>query len=611
MRPVILAAVILGGWLPAAPGVTEDNDTCLACHGQRGGEAPFVDAARFRASIHGGNLCLSCHEDAAQPPHAANLKPVACGTCHRLETEVYLQSDHGKALSRGVSAAATCTSCHGHTHSLLSSRDPRSPVHRTHIAETCATCHADKKRMAGFRLTQQEPFDTYSHSVHGEAFRAGRVNAATCSDCHGTHDLHGAANPLSKVYRGNVAGTCGRCHENVKSIFDRSIHGRAGRDGIREAPVCTDCHGEHTIRTVRDPASQVYRGAVTKTCSGCHESERIIAKFGLPADRLKTFMDSYHGLASRWGDLHAANCASCHGWHDILPSADTQSSIHERNLPKTCGKCHPGARSTPARGRIHGGERTDEFPLVRLARLFYLLVIPLTIGGMLLHNAADYLRKALAGPGEVHEGDAERMNPNERLQHAVLLVTFTTLAYTGFALKYPDAWWGAPFQFTGGGEALRKGVHRWTALAFMLAGAYHLAYMLGTARGRDLLRNRLWPKLRDLTDPVALLAYNLGLRRERPVLPYPSYIERAEYWALVWGSLVMAATGTLLVFNDFTLKHFPLWVSNLATLVHFLEAVLACLSIPVWHFYWTIFDPDVYPMNWAWLTGKARREPRP
>ena len=69
----------------------------------------------------------------------------------------------------------------------------------------------------------------------------------------------------------------------------------------------------------------------------------------------------------------------------------------------------------------------------------------------------------------------------------------------------------------------------------------------------------------------------------------------------------MVATGALLVFNDWTLKHLPLWVPELATMVHYFEAILACLSILVWHAYWTVFDPSIYPLNWAWLTGRLRR----
>jgi hypothetical protein len=68
---------------------------------------------------------------------------------------------------------------------------------------------------------------------------------------------------------------------------------------------------------------------------------------------------------------------------------------------------------------------------------------------------------------------------------------------------------------------------------------------------------------------------------------------------------VMALTGFLLWFNDLTLKWLPSWVPSAATAVHFYEAVLATLAILIWHFYWTVFDPAVYPMDMSWWSGKA------
>jgi cytochrome b subunit of formate dehydrogenase len=84
-------------------------------------------------------------------------------------------------------------------------------------------------------------------------------------------------------------------------------------------------------------------------------------------------------------------------------------------------------------------------------------------------------------------------------------------------------------------------------------------------------------------------------------------MEKVEYWAVVWGAVVMGLTGALLWFNNWSLQQFPkLWL-DVATAVHYYEAVLACLAIVIWHFYTVIFDPDVYPMDTAWLTGRTVR----
>jgi cytochrome b subunit of formate dehydrogenase len=568
--------------------------------------APYVEEKGFAASIHGKNLCTSCHADAEAIPHKKPLATISCKNCHRVETRIYLASDHGRAVAKGLNEAAACKDCHGRTHTLLNSRNLKSPVNRVNIAKTCIRCHADDGRMSKFKLTISHPFDSYRQSVHGQAFADGKTDAATCSDCHGTHDLHGAANSESRIFWRNVPDTCGRCHSNVLSVYRVSIHGQTSKAGVKESPVCTNCHGEHTIRPVKDAASSAYAGAVTKTCSGCHASEALAAKFGLPLDPAKSYMDTYHGLAYQRGDMKVANCASCHGFHDVLPHSDPLSSVHKDNLSKTCGKCHPGAGPQVTKGSVHGPSMGKHWSL-RWATLFYYLVIPLTIGGMLLHNGLDLLRKALAGPAphRAGHGDDLRMTVNERVQHGVLTATFVLLAVTGFALKYPEAWWTMPFSLAD--EGLRRGLHRWAAVVFSVLAVYHLGYLLLTRRGRDALRG-LAPRFVDAKDALRLILFNLGLRAERPVLSAPyNYIEKAEYWALVWGSFVMVVSGLLLAFSNVSLRHLPFWASDLATLVHFYEAVLACLAIGVWHSYWVVFDPDVYPMNWSWLTGFVKR----
>jgi len=84
-----------------------------------------------------------------------------------------------------------------------------------------------------------------------------------------------------------------------------------------------------------------------------------------------------------------------------------------------------------------------------------------------------------------------------------------------------------------------------------------------------------------------------------------SYVEKIEYWAFVWGTCVMTATGFLLWFNSFALRHFPKWVSDAATALHYYEAILATLSILIWHMYTVVFDPAIYPMDRSCITGKA------
>ena len=97
--------------------------------------------------------------------------------------------------------------------------------------------------------------------------------------------------------------------------------------------------------------------------------------------------------------------------------------------------------------------------------------------------------------------------------------------------------------------------------------------------------------------------------RSRPTPPHQGekfgYVEKAEYWAFMWGSTIMAITGFALWFENLSLRYLPKWVTDVATVIHFYEAVLATLSILVWHLYWVVFDPDVYPMDTSWWSGRS------
>ncbi len=402
------------------------------------------------------------------------------------------------------------------------------------------------------------------------------------------------------------------CHSEIAQQFQASVHGAALAKGIREAPVCTTCHGEHSIQPPSQPESLVAPRRIPETCGQCHGDVRLARRFGLPPDRVVSFEQSFHGLAVRAGSQTVANCASCHRAHDIYPSSDPKSSVHPANLPATCGQCHPGAGRRFSLGPIHQIAGRGEARAVYWARVFYQVLIPLTIGLMLLHNLGDWVRKAARRFRNmtVQSGMPEvRMLPLERLQHALLAISFIVLVWTGFALKYPEQWWARPLVRWESVFPVRGTVHRIAAVVLMATALLHAITLVASRRLRERWRTLL-PQRRDVAEGFAALAYNLGLTNRRPLLSEHSYIEKAEYWAVVWGTVVMAITGVLLWANNLVLAYLPKAVLDFAATVHFYEAVLAALAILVWHFYFVIFDPDVYPMDTAWLTGYSTR-PRP
>ncbi|MDZ7267545.1 MAG: cytochrome b/b6 domain-containing protein [candidate division KSB1 bacterium] len=200
-----------------------------------------------------------------------------------------------------------------------------------------------------------------------------------------------------------------------------------------------------------------------------------------------------------------------------------------------------------------------------------------------------------------------RWTRNERTQHWILAVCFIVLAITGFALRYPEAAWVQPLLLLEEQFALRGWIHRIAALVFVGLGIYHVGYMLFTARGRTLAK-ALLPVRQDLDDFWQNVRFLLGRRSAPPPFDHFSYMEKIEYWALVWGTVVMAITGFLLWFEGLALQFLPLWMMEVLTVIHLYEAWLATLAVMVWHFYSVIFNPEVYPLNLSMIDGRMSEE---
>jgi len=217
-----------------------------------------------------------------------------------------------------------------------------------------------------------------------------------------------------------------------------------------------------------------------------------------------------------------------------------------------------------------------------------------------------------------------RMNLVERIQHILLIVTFTTLIVTGLPLiLYELKIFKSLFAF-GRAFYIRGLLHRAAAVVLIVNVVWHIGYQLLTRRGRENLRE-MRPGWRDLRDAFQQFGYNLGLagvlyrrgigRRffdRRPFWRFetpPEYgrynfIEKFEYLSVAWGSVVMIFSGFFMWNVELSLRLFPLWVHDIFVIVHGYEAMLAFLAIIIWHMYNVHLNPEVFPMSKIWLNGK-------
>lgn len=584
-----------------------EHEECVACHTQKEPGKPLVNMDIINNSIHNELECMDCHENIAKVPHDKSNTKVHCGECHDEADELYQTSAHARAKQ-----AATCIHCHG-THGILSSIHKNSRVNRKNSVHTCAQCHNDRQLMKKSQVAFPNIVQAYRQSIHSASSSKNGVPNAVCADCHNSHATYRLFDMRAKIFKTNVPQTCGVCHKEIYNAFSQSIHGRKLAQGVPDAPSCTDCHGEHLIRSRTKKDSPTFATNIPKyTCAQCHGVKRFNEKYGLAKQTVETYMQSYHGLAFVMGDYSTANCVSCHGVHNILPSSNPQSLVHSHNLSQTCGQCHPNAGSTFARASIHSPAQPYHQQVFDIIEWFYVLLIIIVVGAMLFHNSLHF-GAALKERYRQHLENTRRhaidhFNRNMVLQHAILVISFTVLANTGFALKYSNEWWAVPFTWFEYGPPLRNSIHRMAGAIFCVACLYHLYFIVFTQRGRREIM-AMCPHWQDIRDAYTALLHYAGLRKQKLVFGKYSYVEKLEYWALVWGAIIMIATGLLLWFENFSMNvlNIPKWVLDAATLVHFYEAVLATLAIIVWHLYHVIFAPEIFPTNFTWLTGKKEK----
>lgn len=607
------------------------SDVCLACHIDKKIVRENQELVlKYKESVHAKYVnCSDCHtghkilrsNDPSSTVASLNVARV-CEKCHKEVSENYFNSEHGKAFLSRFESSPTCTDCHGE-HDIMRVTSSKSKISRANEVKICLNCHLDNPDVKG-RMTHSSSFiASYEESVHGRLYHSGNQEAAVCSDCHGAHEMMKASDPSSRIYKFNIVLTCGSCHVKIAEDFKQSVHGVALSKGNADSPTCTDCHGEHLILEPTDPRSPVApRNVALRLCSECHASVKFTEKYGIPSDKFKTFLDSYHGLNVRLGNVKAANCASCHGVHDILPSSDPRSRINKANLVKTCGQCHPGANENFVKGKIHVTVASTDEKIIYWVSTIYIVLIISIIGSMFVHNVLDWIRKTIDRYREKHKKSHHpldefprktnlylRMTLEERIQHFALLISFFTLVITGFMFAFPDAWWVVAIRNIGG-EAVFKYrglIHRIAAVTLVLDSIYHLYYIIFTKRGREFIKDIMF-RIQDIRDMVQVLRYNLGLSKTKPKFGRFNYIEKSEYWALIWGTVVMTVTGVVIWFEN----HFMGWFSktfvDVCNTIHYFEAWLAFLAIIVWHIYYVIFNPDVYPMNFAWITGYLTEE---
>ena len=229
------------------------------------------------------------------------------------------------------------------------------------VNETCLMCHADKDAKSAAGKSIAVDADKFKASVHGGM-------SLKCTDCH--TDVSAQKLPHADKLK---PVNCAACHDKAVAEYAGTVHGLARKGGNAVAASCTDCHGTHDILRAKDADSRTNHANIEATCSKCHGSDAVVAKGKLPGGNIATkFHDSIHGKALKGAAQGSApTCNNCHGvaQHPRQgrrgePHQPRQHPGNVRQLPQAGERRLPrGPARQAAAGRQHGGAGLHRLPL--------------------------------------------------------------------------------------------------------------------------------------------------------------------------------------------------------------------------------------------------------
>ena len=609
---------------PTGTQIAPEANHCATCHTESAlwddeHQRLFIQPEILEHDVHRqkGVACSNCHGgDPASTNFAeahVGLVPISelrnrCAICHKDQRLALVKGVHAKAGEkddRGRGLPLDCGKCHGtNPHAIFAARDQRSPVYLNNQVRTCGSCHSEDQK-------------TYEMTVHGRGLNeSGLTVTAVCADCHGAHGIYYAADRRSTLHVANVAATCSKCHQFIEARLEKSVHGRgtglgaatdqpAAGGKIKRRPSCTDCHqGHHLLRS--DVAE--FRLGLANSCGNCH------------ADLSSRYALSMHGELTHQGLAAAAECADCHGAHDILPVDDPNSKLAPgENRLRTCQKCHVYAVSNFASFDPHADYKDAvRYPKLHSIYSWIQFSVNVLFICFLFHACLWFIRALVdrlqqGGHATLvpDEYALPRFDPFDRATFATLIAAFVGLTATGLALRYSDQGWGQWLAQILGGFRSARVWHHFFAVAAILAFVIHVAR--AASRIVRLREGRAWktmilgpdslvPNGRDLRELGKMLLWFIGFGR-KPGFERWAYWEKLDYWAFCLAALVIGISGLMLWYPNLFCVVLPGTILNVAKMVHSEFAIYIASFLFLIHFFHAHFRPEKFPMDLSVLTG--------
>jgi len=596
------------------------NQICLKCHEN---DKAFktvnnkkvslkINKDDFITSAHKNFACNKCHSDITTNDKTVRpcitVKKVDCSNCHKAVSDLYMNSGHGQAFFNKdkKSNAPYCTDCHG-THKIKSRYDETSVTSRANIPQLCGKCHnKNGKATINTHLKEIDAFSDYSSSVHGKGLmEKGLLASAVCTDCHTSHNILKETDTNSTVNPLHVPATCGKCHKSIYNDYISSDHSFLNNTSTKKFPTCANCHTAHTITEID---KDKFLTEITLQCGTCHKKLS------------ETYMETYHGKAYTLGDLRAARCSDCHGAHHILNLSNIESSVGQKNIVKTCKKCHKNANVEFTGYLTHATHNANKvlfwtfwgmtsllFGVFGFFGLHTILWIPRSIMEAIKKKRH---HKEVVGEAKYFR----RFTKSQRITHIFVILSFLLLATTGMMLKFAHMVWANNLAKLIGGVQVAGNIHRFAAMITFGYFFFHIFSLLKLKREKNISfksfifgPNSLMFNKQDIKDFVATVKWFLGLGK-RPQYGRWTYWEKFDYMAVFWGVAVIGFSGLILWFPETFTRIFPGWIINVSQIIHSDEALLAVVFIFTIHFFNTHLRPEAFPMDTVIFTGHVEAE---
>ena len=596
---------------------TISNQLCLKCHET---DKAFktvnnkivslkVNKTDFVNSAHKNIACDKCHTDVTTGNKSSRpcttVNKVDCSICHEAVSNIYINSGHGKAYFGKKSNAPYCTDCHG-THKVQTRYDESSPTNRSSIPKLCGKCHnKNGKAVINTHLKEIDAFSDYSSSVHGKGLmEKGLLASAICTDCHTSHNILKESDTSSTVNSLHIAATCGKCHKSIYNDYLSSDHSILKNTKDKKFPTCANCHTAHTVTEID---KDQFLTEITLQCGACHKKLS------------ETYMETYHGKAYTLGDLKAARCSDCHGAHKILNMANPESSVGQKNIVKTCKKCHKNANAEFTGYLTHATHNDNKVLFYAFWGMTSLLLFVFGFFG--IHTLLWIPRSIIEARKKKHhpkpQGELKyvrRFTKSQRVTHIFVILSFLLLAFTGMMLKFAHMPWANKLSKLIGGVHIAGNIHRFAAIVTFGYFLFHVFSLLKMKKENHLSfkkfifgANSLMFNKQDINDFIGTVKWFLGFG-VRPKYGRWTYWEKFDYMAVFWGVAVIGFSGLILWFPEFFTILFPGWIINVAQIIHSDEALLAVVFIFTIHFFNTHLRPEAFPMDTVIFTGHVELE---